>query len=42
MLVILLSSYICASVDVGYTVPTCVELYRDIVWEIFLILEEIF
>ena len=46
MLVILLK-YMCTFVNVGYIVPTCVELYgyRDIVWEIFLdilILQESF
>ena len=35
MLVISLK-YMCTFVNVGYIVPTCVELYRDIVWEIFL------
>ena len=44
VLVILLK-YMCTFVNVGYIVPTCVELYRDIVWEIFLdilILQESF
>ena len=44
MLVILLK-YMCTFVNVGYIVPTCVELYRDIVWEKFLdilILQESF
>ena len=44
VLVILLK-YMCTFVNVGYIVPTCVELYRNIVWEIFLdilILQESF
>ena len=32
----ILLKYMCTFVNVGYIVPTCVELYRDIVWEIFL------
>ena len=44
VLVILLK-YMCTFVNVGYIVPTCVKLYRDIMWEIFLdilILQESF